>query len=548
MTATSPDRASDLPSDLAIGAFSEVAPWTIDPTLIPWLEGVDLLRDQTRDTVPHLLRRQLLPPGRRAITIGYEISAAILRWYFTGRRKEKLVSRTQLSRNMRIAFEHLGPTFIKLGQILSAGEGIFPQELVSEFAQCRDRVPADSFQVVRQTVERELGRSLTEVFASFDPVPLAAASIAQVHAAQLRTGESVVVKVQRPYVKRLVHHDIAAMSWIAPLLGGRIPVATLANPPALVELFAETIVEELDFRLEAANMLDFASVLARTGQHALVVPRPHPSLVTEKVLVMERLDGFEWGDVAGMRAAGVDTEEVLRASLTAFLEGAILYGVFHGDLHGGNLSVLPDGKVAVMDFGITGRLDDLKRTAFIKLMVSATSNDARGQVEALKGLGALPPDADIDTVVSDLRLDQPPLDPTRLSADQLASELRDLTKALLSHGAKLPKELTLFIKDMIFLDQAVSLLAPDIDLLSEIGQLLTYFYEHHGEKIAQDLGISPDEIPAVDTESIRASLMVAEPVDHLTYSDLRARREALWNKLENDRQDQGDRQDHLRNP
>ncbi|MHB8262970.1 MAG: ABC1 kinase family protein [Acidimicrobiales bacterium] len=530
MTGAGPDRSSDKPADLAIGAFTETAPWIINTSAISWLEGIDTLRDQAREAVPHLLRKRLLPPGRRVVTIGYELSTAMARWYITSRHKEKQVSRTQLSRNMRLAFEHLGPTFIKLGQILSAGEGIFPQELVSEFAMCRDRVPADSFHTVRQTVERELGRSLSDLFVSFDPTPLAAASIAQVHAATLRTGESVVVKVQRPYVKHLVYHDIAAMSWIAPLLAGRIPVATLANPPALIELFAETIVEELDFRLEAANMLDFASVLARTGQRALVVARPHPHLVTEKVLVMERLDGFEWGDVEGMRNAGVDTEEVLRAGLTAFLEGAILYGVFHGDLHGGNLSVLPDGKVAVMDFGITGRLDDLKRAAFIKLMVSVTSSDARGQVEALKELGALPRQVDTDTVVSDLRLDQPPLDPAKLSTDQLASELRDITKALLSHGAKLPKELALFIKDMIFLDQAVSLLAPNVDLLSEIARLLTYFYEHHGERIAHDLGISPDEIPAVDTEGIRASLMVADPVDHLTYNDLRARRETLWNK------------------
>ena len=162
--------------------------------------------------------------------------------------------------------------------------------------------------------------------------------------------------MQRPDVATLVRRDLAAMSWIAPLLVGRIPVAALANPPALVELFAETIVEELDFRLEAQNMLDVARVLAETGQHAIVVPRPHPSLVTRRVLVMERLDGFAWGDADAMRAAGIDTEAVLRAALIAFLEGALLYGVFHGDLHGGNLFVQPDGRVALLDFGITGPL------------------------------------------------------------------------------------------------------------------------------------------------------------------------------------------------
>ncbi len=519
------------PPDLAFGTFSRNAPWLIDPAGIPWLHGIDTLRDRTRQKVPQMTRKRLLPPGSRVATITYQIGLASLKWYLTKRHDNRSASRRKLSRNMRVAFEHLGPTFIKLGQILSAGEGIFPQELVSEFSLCRDKVPADSFQVVRDTIESELGRTISDVFLSFDPIPLAAASIAQVHPARLRTGEPVVVKVQRPYVKRLVNKDIAAMSWIAPLISGRIPVATLANLPALIELFTETIVEELDFRLEAANMLDFANVLARTGQDALVVARPHPHLVTEKVLVMERLDGFEWGDVEGMRAAGVDTEEVLRAGLRAFLEGAILYGVFHGDLHGGNLSVLPDGKVAVMDFGITGRLDDSKRSAFIKLMVSALANDAIGQVDALKGLGALPPGTDSKKVAIDLRLDQPPLDPTKMDVDQLAAELKDITKALLSNGVKLPKELTLFIKDMIFLDQAVSILAPDVDLIKEISELFAYFYERYGDQIADDLGISPDDIPAIDAEGIKTSLMIADPVEKLTYNDLKARREKLWSKI-----------------
>ena len=205
-------------------------------------------------------------------------------------------------------------------------------------------------------VEADLGARLDDVFTRVLPTPLAAASIAQVHAATLRTGEEVVVKVQRPSVAKLVHHDLKAMSWLAPLLVGRIPVASLANPPALVELFAETIVEELDFRCEAANMVDIAAMLRELGNQGYVVPRPHPTLVTRRVLVMQRVDGFNFDDVAGMKDAGVDTEEVVRTAMVALMEGAMIYGVFHGDLHGGNLFVLPDGRTALLDFGIVGRL------------------------------------------------------------------------------------------------------------------------------------------------------------------------------------------------
>ena len=247
----------------------------------------------------------------------------------------------------------------------------------------------------------------------------------------LRTGEPVVVKVQRPQVAGLVRKDLRAMAWLAPHLVGRIPVAALANPPALVELFAETIVEELDFRLEAANMLDIATVLAELDQRGYVVPRPHPSLVTRRVLVMERLSGFKFDDVAGMHDAGIDTEEVVRTGMIAFMEGAMIHGIFHGDLHGGNLFVLPDGRTALLDFGIVGRLDDARRRAFLRLMLGATTNDVKGQLAALRDLGALPADTDLRAVIKDLRLDQPPVDPTTLTGDELVKEVQRVVKALL---------------------------------------------------------------------------------------------------------------------
>ena len=277
------------------------------------------------------------------------LGAAVALWALRERRSDAPeVRRAGISRRLRVAAERLGPTYIKLGQIISAGEGIFPAELVNEFKLCRDQVPAEPFQVVRQVIEEDLGRPLQDTFRWVDRSPLAAASIAQVHAATLRTGESVVVKVQRPAVARLVRDDLRVMAWLAPKLVGRIPVTALANPPALVELFAQTIAEELDFRLEAENMVDLARTFAELGQRGYVVPRPHPELVTRRVLVMERLDGFRFDDVVGMRDAGVDTEAVIRTGMIATLEGAILKGIFHGDLHGGNLFVQPDGRTALL--------------------------------------------------------------------------------------------------------------------------------------------------------------------------------------------------------
>ncbi len=532
----SPSMSPGSPADLAMGAFSDAAPWDLTGKPLPWRTGIEQLRAETGDRVPKLLRKRRLPPGRRVLVTTLTLGRAILTWRIVDKRRadrlgRREISRAGLSRRLRKAFERLGPTYIKLGQILSSGEGVFPPELVGEFRLLRDHVPPEPFEMVRKVVEADLGRPLGEVFEHFGTAPIAAASIAQVHAARLRSGEDVVVKVQRSQVNRLVTRDIAAMSWLAPHLIGRIPVAALANPPALVELFAETIVEELDFRLEADNMLDIARVLAETDQRAVVVPRPHPVLVTRRVLVMERLDGFCWDDVEGMRQAGIDTSAVVRALLIAFLEGATLFGVFHGDLHGGNLFVQPDGRVALLDYGITGRLDEVRRVAFLRLLMGGTLNDERLQLAALRDMGAVPPDTDLDALAIDLGLDKPVVDPTTLAPEALLAEVRDLTKRLLEYGAKFPKILMLFVKDLLFIDGSLATLAPDVDLFGEVTEIATYFTNRYGERIAHDIGIDPRE-HQIDMGGVRAAVGVGEDVESLTYRDLQARREVIRRRME----------------
>ncbi|MHB1928673.1 MAG: ABC1 kinase family protein [Acidimicrobiales bacterium] len=527
------------PADLAQGAFSDDAPWLVVPEELRWRVGAGALRARVAAQVPPLLRRRRLPPLRRVLRTGLELGAALVLWRLVERRAARRLGRPELSRagvsrRLRRAFERLGPTYIKLGQIISSGEGLFPVELVGEFKLLRDRVPPESFEDVRAVVEDELGRPLEAVFSSFEREPVAAASIAQVHTATLRTGERVVVKVQRPAVTTAVRRDLEAMSWIAPALIGRIPVAALANPPALVELFAETITEELDFRLEADNMLDVARVLAETNQRSVVVPRPHPELVTRRVLVMERLGGFAFDDVHGMRAAGIDTEAVVRALIISFLEGAVLHGVFHGDLHGGNLFVQADGRVALLDYGITGRLDEARRLAFLRMLMGGSINDPRMQLGALRDLGALPPDTDLEAVVRDLGLDETPKDPTTMSPEDLLHEVREVTRRLLEYGARFPKVLMLFVKDLLFIDGALATLAPDVDLFAEIMQIATYFTLRHGERIAGDIGIDPRANP-VDLEGVRAAVGVSSDVDRLTYRELQARRELIRRRMEDHR-------------
>jgi ubiquinone biosynthesis protein len=522
-----------LPSDLEWGSFTGHGPWELDRDHIRWSALPPTLRRRAQAEVPVLTGPRRLPPGARVVTVVGRLGRAITPWMVAKRRgrfAEPGDSRADISRRLRHAAEALGPTYIKLGQIISAGDGLFPSELVAEFKKCRDQVRPEPFEVVRLTVEQDLGARLEDVFSSFDETPLAAASIAQVHAATLRTGEHVVVKVQRTTVADLVRKDLKVMAWLAPHLVGRIPVAALANPPALVELFAETIVEELDFRMEAANMLDIATMLHDLGQDRYVVPRPHPTLVTRRVLVMERVYGFNFDDVVGMRDAGIDTEDVVRTAMIAFMEGAIVEGIFHGDLHGGNLFVLADGRTALLDHGIVGRLTGARRNAFLRLMLGATTNDTRGQMAALRDLGALPMDTDLEAVIKDLRLDEAVIDPTTLTGEEMVKEVQRVVKALLGYGAKLPKELMLYVKNMVFLDGAIARLAPDLDILGEVANISMLFAQKHGERLGRELGVDPEAVE-FDMDGVRASMGLDASVNRLTYRELQQRRELIQRRM-----------------
>jgi ubiquinone biosynthesis protein len=521
------------PNDLSWGNFSDSGPWVLDRDTIAWSQVAIALRTAAQKEVPSLIRARRIPPLGRLCVVVAHLGWALLPWFIQKKRNKFATpedSRTYMSLRLRKAIEKLGATYIKLAQIISSGEGLFPAELVNEFKKCRDQVPPQPWDTVKLIVEQDLGARLEDIFTNFEQQSLAAASIAQVHRATLLTGEDVVVKVQRAQVSELVRRDLRVMAWIAPFMIGRIKVAALANPPALVELFAETIVEELDFRMEASNMIDVSMMLHDLNQEAYIVPRPHPTLVKRRVLVMERLQGFNFDDVEGMQAAGIDTEKVIKAGMISFMEGALIHGIFHGDLHGGNLFVLSDGRTALLDFGIVGRLSTKRRLAFMRLMLGATTNDLHSQVSALRDLGALPTDTDIDAVIRDLGLDQPTVDPTSLDGEELVAEVQRIVKALLAYGAKLPKELMLYIKNMVFLDGAIARLAPNLDIIGELTNISMTFMQRHGARLSEELGVDMNTVE-IDMGSLKAGLGVDESTESMTYLQLQERRNLIQKRM-----------------
>jgi ubiquinone biosynthesis protein len=247
---------------------------------------------------------------------------------------------------------------------------------------------------------------------------------------------------------------------------------------------------------------------------------------------MERLDGFAFDDVPSIEQAGISGEDVVRTGMIGFMEGAMLHGIFHGDLHGGNLLVLPDGRIGLLDYGITGRLDEKKRLAFLTMLVGASMNDVRAQLAAFRDLGGLPPDTDIEAMIVELDLEKPPPDMTQMTADEITEEIQQFVKALLGWGAKFPKELMLYVKNLVFLDGAIASLAPQLDLFAEIVTISTYFAERHGERIAADVGLDESSFE-FDFTGIQASFGVdPEQVDSLTYQDVLERRAIIRERMQ----------------
>jgi ubiquinone biosynthesis protein len=459
---------------------------------LSWQRGIELVRADAAAQVPALVRRRRLPP-MRVLTVLVRLLLPVLGWAIRYRSAaHTAAAQDALPPRLRPAFEKLGCTYIKLGQLIASAEGIVPPAWTKSFRNLHDGVRPESFRHVRKVVEGDLGRSLEDVFATFERTPLAAASIAQVHAATLRTGERVVVKVQRPGIAQIVKKDLAGLTWLAGVIERRRPDAAVANLPAYLELFADTIVEELDFRLEAQNMLDVAHVLGTAAGRPIVVPRPHPQLVTRRVLVMERLEGQALDSEAALNAAGIDPAPVLRALMVSFLEGAVIHGVFHGDLHAGNMLVNPQGQVAIFDFGITGRLDAVRRQALIGLVFQSMAGDPYGFLKGFRDLGGLPVDTDVVVLGQQIRIEElMRQSETTLTPEEMAAQMQATTAALVAHGARLPKELFLFMKGLAYLSGAVSRVASQVDMTEELAHLAGYFAQHHADHlIAADLDLA----------------------------------------------------------
>lgn len=383
-------------------------------------------------------------------------------------------SRPPTPQLLRQTFESLGATYIKLGQFIASSPTFFPPEYVEEFQHCLDRTPPLPFPTMKAILEAELDQPLDQIYSFIDPVSLASASIAQVHAARLVTGEDVVIKIQKPGVENILLTDLNFLYVSATILEKMAPKLSWTSLSGVIQEIQRTMMEECDFIQEANNMQTFARFLAETGNADAAVPVVYRQFSTRRVLTMERFFGVPLTDLESIRQFTPDPERTLITAMNTWFSSLTQCEFFHADVHAGNLMVLRDGRVGFIDFGIVGRIKPDTWAAVSDFMTAIMVGNFEGMASAMARIGVTRVEVDQRQLADDLqslyqRLDMSELpgatdlDPARTD-DDVNALLMDMVKIGEQHGLHFPREFALLIKQFLYFDRYVHILAPEMDM------------------------------------------------------------------------------------
>jgi len=366
---------------------------------------------------------------------------------------------------LRMALAELGPTFIKLGQILSTRPDLVGVKLAEEFQQLQENVPADAPDVVRRLVEAELGKSIEELFAEFEPEAMASASIGQVHRARLPSGEAVVVKAMHADIEKKVAVDMDILAGLAQL-AEMVPEFRNYRPAAIASEYQRTMRRELDFGREERNLQQFAHNFR--DDPTVHVPRPYPELSTRRVLVMERLDGIKLSESDRMAAARIDADEVARRGAAICLKMIFDHGFYHADPHPGNLLVMNDGRIGLLDCGMVGRIDERLQEGIGELLVALGNLDAEHMTAMIVRLGKTPPDLDRAALSVDVADFLSYYASQSLDKFDLGGALNEMMEHIRRYRIMLPARIVMLIKALVTLEGATRLLNPRFSLIELI--------------------------------------------------------------------------------
>ena len=376
------------------------------------------------------------------------------------------ILRATPAERVRMVIEELGPTFIKLGQIASTRGDILPPEFTRELERLQDTVPPTAFALIQEQVEKELKKPLPEVFPTFNPVPVASASLGQVHFATLPGGEEVAVKVFRPGVDKLIETDLDILLELAALAEKRTDWGQYYGVLSLAQEFADTLRTEQNYEQEGHNMDRYRQMFA--DEDHVRIPKVYWETTTRRVLTMERIEGIKITNVAALEAAGLDCQVVARRNIAILLQAVLQDGFFHADPHAGNFQVLPNEVIAMMDFGIMGQLDHTERLGLVQLFVGLFRGETDRVVEAMSELGIATRAADKRNLMRDmdrLRMRYYGLELEKIRA---RSFVEDLMGVAFANRLKMPSNLVLVFKAIAMLEGISLQLDPDINVFEEV--------------------------------------------------------------------------------
>ena len=424
-----------------------------------------------------------------------ERAGRVLHWHSTSE-----ISQLEAPVRVRRALEELGPTFVKLGQVLATRVDMFPPHWIAEFEKLHSHVPAVPYERLHPYLVAAIGGEPDEVFAEFNPVPLAAASIAQVHRATLKDGTRVVVKIRRPGIEGVIRSDLRIMEHTARLLESEVPDSRRYDPVQIVSQFRRSLNRELDLAKEARNIDQFARHFA--DEPLVTIPRVYWEFTNERVNVQEELVGMAGVAPDKLRAHGLDPKLLAARGADAVLRMVLEHGYFHADPHPGNVLFLPDNRIGMIDFGMVGILTDPRRNQIVDLLHALTRKDEQGLLQVLldwSGESA----SDEERLAYDLAELLQSYDDLQLKDVKIGALLNDITAVMRDNDLVLPADLTLLFKTLITLEGLGQQLDPGFHMIDHVTPFV--------ERVIQQR-YTPQALLARGRKSVRETLEVLADV------------------------------------
>jgi len=365
---------------------------------------------------------------------------------------------------LRKVLEELGPTFIKLGQILSVRPDLVPLDLCYELSKLQDRVPPFGYEDVKKQIKESFGSYPEKIFASFDPVPFAAASLGQAHRAQLKTGENVVVKVQRPDIRKMIETDIDILYSLAQLANRYMQDIKFFDPITIVDEFSKTITKEIDFTYEAHNIDKFRKNFKDST--AVHIPRIYWEYTKSRVITTEEITGIRMSDYLTQPHSDEEKKAVAANGANAILQQIFIDGFFHADPHPGNLFILPDNAAAFVDFGIVGRLDEDTRDVVVNLLIAVSTKNMNGVLNSLEMIGVFVEEESVRDFRHDISDFVERFYDIPLKQIEISTILPQAVELMTRHKLKIPPQFHVMIKAIVTMDGVARQLDPDFNTIA----------------------------------------------------------------------------------